>query len=181
MVSLRAALTATSPTSSPHDVLAIGNHELYLYPITLDMSATLISSVIYLSHIIILVTDKKTGNLGSIPVGARYRKFETLRGGKVTAFGVLFNFKGNAADTSVEPLEDMVNETGFKTTTREDPNLFPLVGLRAKHLQCHPICPPSHTYLYLRRSGSLVSMGPNAHEYLVLIFCASLSLWYSLV
>jgi hypothetical protein len=32
------------------------------------------------------------------------------RGRKVTAFGVLFNFTGNAANTTVQPVEDMVKE-----------------------------------------------------------------------
>ena len=38
------------------------------------------------------------------------------RGRKVTAFGVLFNFTGNAANTTVQPVEDMVKEAWVRIT-----------------------------------------------------------------
>ncbi|KAF9519339.1 hypothetical protein BS47DRAFT_1370749 [Hydnum rufescens UP504] len=135
----------------PYDVLAIGNHELYIYPVTLDMYESFAPywNGRYLSsNVNITVTDKKTGIWYQFPLEvadlirnfprmslsdsasilARYRKFETLRGRKVTAFGVLFNFKGNAANTTVQLVEDMVNETWFKMAIQEEPDFFLLVG-----------------------------------------------------
>ncbi|KAG8739790.1 hypothetical protein FRC10_005173 [Ceratobasidium sp. 414] len=114
----------------PYDVLAIGNHELYEYPIALDMHQNFAPrwNGRYLSsNVNITYTDKK-GRLVNTPVGDRVVKFRTKHKRKVTAFGVLYDFTGNAANTTVQKVEIMVNETWFKDAIKEEPDLFLLVG-----------------------------------------------------
>lgn len=40
----------------------------------------------------------------------RFTKFKTRKGRKVTSFGVLFDFTGNAQNTTVQKVADMVKE-----------------------------------------------------------------------
>ena len=72
--------------------------------------------------------------------------FFSSRGRKVTAFGVLFNFKGNDKNTTVQNVEDMVKESWvchcliyswlfvielfkqFLDAIKEEPDFFLLVG-----------------------------------------------------
>jgi len=114
----------------PYDVLAIGNHELYQYPIAYDMHQNFAPrwNGRYLSsNVNITYTDKK-GHLVNTPVGDRFVKFRTKYKRKVTAFGVLYDFTGNAANTTVQKVANMVNETWFKDAIKEEPDLFLLVG-----------------------------------------------------
>ncbi|CCO30447.1 putative protein PB2B2,06c [Rhizoctonia solani AG-1 IB] len=106
----------------PYDVLAIGNHELYQYPIALDMHQNFAPrwNGRYLSSNVNITYTDKDGSLINVPIGDRKRK--------VTAFGVLFDFTGNAANTTVQKVSAMVNETWFKTAIKEEPDLFLLVG-----------------------------------------------------
>ena len=46
----------------------------------------------------------------SVPVGERYVKFNTTLGRRVTSLGVLFNFTGNDDGTTVQPVQEMVQE-----------------------------------------------------------------------
>ncbi|QRW02858.1 vacuolar protein [Ceratobasidium sp. AG-Ba] len=114
----------------PYDVLAIGNHELYQYPITLDMHQNFAPrwNGRYLSSNVNITYNDERGRLVNTPVGDRFVKFRTKHKRKVTAFGVLFDFTGNAANTTVQKVEAMVNETWFKDAIREEPDLFLLVG-----------------------------------------------------
>jgi 2',3'-cyclic-nucleotide 2'-phosphodiesterase (5'-nucleotidase family) len=96
----------------PYDIMAIGNHELYIYNNTLDMHtnfAPALNGKYLTSNVNITVTDKHN-NTVSVPVGERFRKFKTRKGRKVTALGVLFNFAGNVKGTTVQKVEDMVKE-----------------------------------------------------------------------
>lgn len=92
----------------PYDVLAIGNHELYIYNITKDMHDNLAPRFPgrYLSSNVNI-----TINNVSEPVGERFAKFNTTKGRKVTALGVLFHFTGNDEGTTVQDIPPMVNET----------------------------------------------------------------------
>ena len=92
----------------PYDVLAIGNHELYIYNITKDMHDNLAPRFPgrYLSSNVNI-----TINNVSEPVGERFAKFTTAKGRKVTALGVLFHFTGNDEGTTVQDVPSMVNET----------------------------------------------------------------------
>jgi len=82
----------------------------------------------YLSSNVNITIPDTTGKAVSIPVGDRYAKFETKRGRKVTAFGVLFGFTGNAPNTTVQSVADMVKESWFKEAIIEEPDFFLLVG-----------------------------------------------------
>ena len=58
-----------------------------------------------------------TVNNVSVPVGERFAKFKTSKGRKVTALGVLFDFTGNDKNTTVQKVENMVNETWVRWYT----------------------------------------------------------------
>ncbi|KZV66464.1 hypothetical protein PENSPDRAFT_612591 [Peniophora sp. CONT] len=109
----------------PYDVLAIGNHELYIYNITKDMHDNLAPRFPgrYLSSNVNI-----TINNVSEPVGERFAKFTTSKGRKVTALGVLFHFTGNDEGTTVQDVPSMVNETWFAEAIEEEPDFFLLTG-----------------------------------------------------
>ena len=58
----------------------------------------------------------------------RYAKFKTRKGRKVTSLGVIFDFTGNDKNTTVQTVEDMVNEAWFKEVIQDEPDFFLLVG-----------------------------------------------------
>ncbi|KZV66465.1 hypothetical protein PENSPDRAFT_612594 [Peniophora sp. CONT] len=109
----------------PYDVAAIGNHELYNYSYTFDMYKNTVPKFHgrYLSSNVNI-----TVNNVSVPVGERFAKFKTAKGRKVTALGVLFDFTGNGAGTTVQKVEAMVNETWFHEAIAEEPDFFLLAG-----------------------------------------------------
>jgi hypothetical protein len=49
------------------------------------------------------------GNM-SVPVGSRFAKFKTAKGRKVTSLGVLYDFTGNDAGTTVQKVEVRVRD-----------------------------------------------------------------------
>lgn len=114
----------------PYDVLAIGNHELYIYENALDMYQNFAPKFEgrYLSSNVNITVVDKDGKPMSVPVGSRFAKFKTRKGRQITAFGVLFDFTGNARNTTVQKVEDMVKEAWFAETIKEEPDLFLLVG-----------------------------------------------------
>jgi 2',3'-cyclic-nucleotide 2'-phosphodiesterase (5'-nucleotidase family) len=117
-------------TRLPYDVLAIGNHELYEYPIAYDMHTNFApkwKGKYLSSNVNITYTDSK-GTLVNLPIGERFRKFHTKQGRKVTAFGVLYNFTGGAKNTTVQPVADMVKEEWFHKAIEDEPDFFLLVG-----------------------------------------------------
>ena len=64
------------------------------------------------------------------PLAARYRKFTTKNQGiRILAFGFLFDFKGNANNTIVQPVEDTIEEKWFQDAIRQDDvDLFLVAG-----------------------------------------------------
>ncbi|EIN06418.1 hypothetical protein PUNSTDRAFT_145026 [Punctularia strigosozonata HHB-11173 SS5] len=117
-------------TKLPYDVMAIGNHELYIYANTLDMHTNFVPKLHgrYLSsNVNITVFDKHNKSV-SVPVGERFVKFKTEKGRKVTALGVLFDFTGNDVNTTVQKVEDMVKEAWFAEAIKEAPDFFLLTG-----------------------------------------------------
>ena len=58
----------------------------------------------------------------------RYAKFKTTKGRKVTAFGVLYDFTGNAKNTTVQKVASMVQESWFTQVIKDEPDFFLLVG-----------------------------------------------------
>ncbi|KIK61122.1 hypothetical protein GYMLUDRAFT_43217 [Collybiopsis luxurians FD-317 M1] len=114
----------------PYDVMAIGNHELYIYLNTWDMFtnfAPALSGKYLSSNVNITVFDKHNNSV-SVPVGNRYRKFTTRKGRKITSLGVLYDFTGNDVNTTVQKVEDMVKEQWFAEAIAEEPDVFVLVG-----------------------------------------------------
>lgn len=114
----------------PYDVMAIGNHELYIYANTLDMYQNFVPKLKgrYLSSNVNITIADKHGKPVSVPVGNRFVKFRTRKGRKVTSLGVLFDFTGNDHNTTVQKVQDMVKESWFKEAIAEEPDLFLLVG-----------------------------------------------------
>ncbi|KAK7039002.1 hypothetical protein VNI00_010394 [Paramarasmius palmivorus] len=114
----------------PYDVMAIGNHELYIYNITLDMHQNFAPALNgrYLSSNVNITVVDENNNAVSVPVGNRFAKFKTRKGRSVTAFGVLFEFTGNNANSTVQKIADMVKEPWFVDAIREEPDIFLLVG-----------------------------------------------------
>ncbi|KAJ7204707.1 Metallo-dependent phosphatase-like protein [Mycena pura] len=109
----------------PYDVLAIGNHELYIYNNTLDMFKNFAPHFPgrYLTSNVNI-----TVNGVSVPVGSRFAKFKTRKGRSVTALGVLYDFTDNDEGTTVQFVADMVKEAWFAGAIKEEPDLFLLVG-----------------------------------------------------
>ncbi|EIM80836.1 uncharacterized protein STEHIDRAFT_105252 [Stereum hirsutum FP-91666 SS1] len=114
----------------PYDVLAIGNHELYIYNNTLDMYKNFAPQFPgrYLSSNVNITVNDTSGNPVSVPVGSRFAKFNTTKGRSVTALGVLFDFTGNDENTTVQKVADMVKESWFADAIAEEPDFFLLVG-----------------------------------------------------
>ncbi|PFH52207.1 hypothetical protein AMATHDRAFT_2449 [Amanita thiersii Skay4041] len=117
-------------TKLPYDVLAIGNHELYVYANTLDMYNNFVPKCRgrYLSSNANIIIPGENGQPVSVPVGNRFVKFVTTQKRKVTALGVLFDFTANAPNTTVQKVQDMVKEKWFADAIREEPDLFLLAG-----------------------------------------------------
>ncbi|KAI0343630.1 hypothetical protein BDW22DRAFT_1328874 [Trametopsis cervina] len=114
----------------PYDIMAIGNHELYIYANTLDMYQNFVPKLggRYLSSNVNITVADKHGKNVSVPVGERFRKFKTRKGRSVTALGVLFDFTGNDHNTTVQKVEDMVKESWFHSAIKTEPDFFLLVG-----------------------------------------------------
>ncbi|KAI6029165.1 Metallo-dependent phosphatase-like protein [Pisolithus microcarpus] len=114
----------------PYDVMAIGNHELYVYADTYDMYQSFIPRFEgrYLTSNVNITIFDSDGKAVSVPVGSRYAEFTTAMGRRVTSLGVLFNFTGNAYNTTVQPVAKMVEERWFAEAIAEEPDVFILAG-----------------------------------------------------
>ncbi|TDL19499.1 hypothetical protein BD410DRAFT_792116 [Rickenella mellea] len=115
----------------PYDVLSIGNHELSDgYAVALDMHTDFAPhwNGRYLSSNVNITVFDKAQNKVSVPVGERFVKFRTRKGRKVTSLGVLFDFTGNAPNTTVQKVEDMVKEAWFADAIKDAPDFFLLIG-----------------------------------------------------
>ncbi|KAK0218159.1 Metallo-dependent phosphatase-like protein [Armillaria fumosa] len=114
----------------PYDVMAIGNHELYVYANTLDMHQNLAPKLNgrYLSSNVNITLADTNNKTVDIPVGSRFAKFKTRKGRKVTALGVIFDFTGNDHNTTVQKVEDMVKESWFLEAIKDEPDFFLLAG-----------------------------------------------------
>ncbi|KAJ9632207.1 hypothetical protein H2203_000610 [Taxawa tesnikishii (nom. ined.)] len=111
------------------DVITSGNHELYLqnssdneyYKTVPDFKDNYVASNLD-------IYNPETGKLE--PLAPRYRKFTTKNQGiRIVAFGFLFDFKGNANNTVVQPVEESIKEKWFQDAIRErDVDLFLVAG-----------------------------------------------------
>lgn len=114
----------------PYDLMAIGNHELYVYADTYDMYTNFVPNLHgrYLSSNVNITVFNSDGQAVSVPVGNRFVKFTTSKGRRVTSLGVIFNFAGNDVNTTVQFVADMVKESWFIEAIAEEPDVFILVG-----------------------------------------------------
>ncbi|KAG2153383.1 Metallo-dependent phosphatase-like protein [Suillus clintonianus] len=114
----------------PYDVMAIGNHELYVYANTYDMYTNFVPHLggRYLSSNVNITVFNSDGEPESVPVGNRYTKFTTRKGRRITSLGVIFDFTGNDVNTTVQTVADMVKEQWFAEAIAEEPDVFVLVG-----------------------------------------------------
>ncbi|KAI1776001.1 Metallo-dependent phosphatase-like protein [Hypoxylon cercidicola] len=95
-----------------YDLLAIGNHELYLADVayqTLNEISTYWGDKYLTSNVQIL--NQQSGEWQYI--GKTQRYFTTQHGLRVMAFGVLFDFTGNTNATKVIPAKTMVTQQWF--------------------------------------------------------------------
>jgi len=76
----------------------------------------------------ITVLDSEGKNV-RVPMGDRFAKFSTIKGHTVTSLGVIFDFTGNAQNTTVQFAEDMLKEKWFAEAIADEPDLFLLVGV----------------------------------------------------
>ncbi|KAL5498002.1 hypothetical protein ACEPAH_2933 [Sanghuangporus vaninii] len=115
----------------PYDVLTIGNHELSDgYSVALDMFtdfAPFWKGRYLTSNVNITIFDENQ-NPVSVPIGERFVKFTTRKGRRVTSLGVLFDFTGNAENTTVQKVENMVKEQWFQDAIADEPDFFLLIG-----------------------------------------------------
>ncbi|KAF8885967.1 Metallo-dependent phosphatase-like protein [Infundibulicybe gibba] len=163
----------------PYDVLAIGNHELYIYANALDMYnnfAPRFNGRYLTSNVNITVADKH-GKSVTVPIGSEpFREVQDAevwfshapvfhaahtvsRGRKVTSLGVLYDFTDNDHNTTVQKVEDMVKEAWmqFADAIKEEPDIFILVGhMPVARDNCEPSTPTHVTLTYLSREGPLV-------------------------
>ncbi|KAK2467692.1 hypothetical protein APHAL10511_000286 [Amanita phalloides] len=114
----------------PYDALTVGNHELYYYNYAFDMFKNFVPRFNgrYLASNVNIIVNNSTGHPVSVPFGSRYAKFTTRKERRITALGILFNFSGNATNTTVQTVGEMVHETWFAEAIKEEPDFFLLLG-----------------------------------------------------
>ncbi|EKM81183.1 hypothetical protein AGABI1DRAFT_72051 [Agaricus bisporus var. burnettii JB137-S8] len=114
----------------PYDVMAIGNHELYIYDNALDMHQNFAPALNgrYLTSNVNITITGDDGKPLDVPIGERFVKFKTKHGRKITSLGVLFDFTDNDKNTTVQKVADMVKEQWFEDAIQDEPDLFLLVG-----------------------------------------------------
>ncbi|KAJ3950080.1 uncharacterized protein N0V96_001217 [Colletotrichum fioriniae] len=112
-----------------YDVLAIGNHELYVSAIayeTFSQFAKVYGDRYLTSNV--QIRNPSTGALETI--GKQYRYFTTPKGLRIMAFGVLFDFTGNSNASVVTKAATMVKQQWFLDAVdyTEPIDLFLVIG-----------------------------------------------------
>ncbi|KAK1622631.1 calcineurin-like phosphoesterase [Colletotrichum phormii] len=112
-----------------YDVLAIGNHELYVSAIayeTFSQFAKVYGDRYLTSNV--QIRNPSTGALETI--GKQYRYFTTPKGLRIMAFGVLFDFTGNSNASVVTKAATMVEQQWFLDAVdyTEPIDLFLVIG-----------------------------------------------------
>ncbi|WVQ96496.1 hypothetical protein IAU59_003601 [Kwoniella sp. CBS 9459] len=132
-------LVSSSPTAAgdsetifsmlPYDVLTIGNHELYHYDDALETYRNVGRwGGRYVTSNVNISIQADDGSWQSVPVGEQYLKFKTEQGRRVTAFGVIFDFKAHARGVSVQKPSKLAKEPWFLDAIHEAPDYFVLAG-----------------------------------------------------
>ncbi|CAE6418803.1 unnamed protein product [Rhizoctonia solani] len=114
----------------PYDVMAIGNHELYVGNVTRDIYKNFAPKLDgrYLSSNSYLLAKHENGTEFEDLIGSRYRRFKTLRGRQVTSLGVIFDFKEHDKSTTIHSPRRMVKEAWFKELLLQPTDFFVLAG-----------------------------------------------------
>ncbi|CAK3921886.1 related to 5^ nucleotidase [Lecanosticta acicola] len=111
------------------DVITVGNHELYLKNTSIREYSEVVPDFknSYIASNLDIYSPKDGKKT---PLAPRFRKFTTKNQGiRIVAFGFLFNFKGNANNTSVQPVEDAIKEQWFTDAINDkDVDLFLIAG-----------------------------------------------------
>ncbi|GME64497.1 Ser thr protein phosphatase protein [Neofusicoccum parvum] len=114
-----------------YDLLAIGNHELYVTEIAYEhfnQFAKVYGDRYVTSNVQII--NPATGQFEYI--GSQYRYFTTEQGLRIMAFGVLFDFTGNSNVSKVIKAADLVQESWFQdAVNHEGVDMFVLLGHNA--------------------------------------------------
>ncbi|EIW67684.1 hypothetical protein TREMEDRAFT_33515 [Tremella mesenterica DSM 1558] len=112
----------------PYDVMTIGNHELYKYSVAKQLydqrdmwGARYLTSNVN-------ITIEEDGEVVSVPIGERVAKFTTDMGNRVTAFGVIFDFKAHGRNITIQHPEFLAKETWFLEAIEDTPDYFVLAG-----------------------------------------------------
>lgn len=110
--------------------MTIGNHELYYADIAYQdyYNFSKVWGDKYLTSNV-QILDPATNQYTYL--GNQYRYFTTDNGLRILAFGILFDFTGNANVTKVIPASTMVDETWFQSLINSPPgpvDLFVLIG-----------------------------------------------------
>ncbi|KAI8146460.1 Metallo-dependent phosphatase-like protein [Fennellomyces sp. T-0311] len=112
----------------PYDLLAIGNHELYINEVIEDVyhnfmprwNGRYLASNVYFKDL----TSGKT-----VPFGDKYTYFEGEFGTRVLAFGFLYNFDHNGSKSVIRTAAEEVKESWFiNALTAHKPDIFVLIG-----------------------------------------------------
>ena len=111
------------------DVLCSGNHELYKKHTAEEEYFVTVPNFKgrYLSSNVDIYNERRAS---FVPLAPRFRKFTTPNQGiRISAFGFLFNFKGNYNNTVVQPVEETIQEEWFQEAIRDrEVDLFLVVG-----------------------------------------------------
>lgn len=111
------------------DVMSVGNHELYKQNTSINEFNNVVPAFndAYLASNLDIISPKSGEQ---VPLARRFKKFTTKNQGiRIVAFGYLFNFKGNANNTIVKPVQDTIKEQWFKDATADkEVDLFLVIG-----------------------------------------------------
>ncbi|KAK3336138.1 Metallo-dependent phosphatase-like protein [Cercophora scortea] len=110
------------------DIICTGNHELYQASTADEEHRQTVPNFKnnYIASNLDYI-DPRTGH--RVPMAQRYRKFQTKNQKlDIVAFGFLFDFKGNANNTVVQPVRDTIKEQWFQDAIREEADAFVVIG-----------------------------------------------------
>ena len=111
------------------DALCSGNHELYKKHTAEEEYFVTVPNFMgsYLSSNIDIYNERRAS---FVPLAPRFRKFTTPNQGiRISAFGFLFDFKGNWNNTIVQPVEETIQEEWFQEAIRDrEVDLFLVAG-----------------------------------------------------
>ncbi|KAF9208791.1 hypothetical protein BGZ49_007541, partial [Haplosporangium sp. Z 27] len=110
-----------------YDVLAIGNHELYVNDVAEDTFRNFAPKwgKKYVTSNTFFI-DGHTNK--TLPFGKLYNKFRMKYGTRVMSYGFLFNFNGNSNNTYCEPANTTVHLPWFQKSLKEDVDLYVIAG-----------------------------------------------------